>query len=607
MPKKKASKVKRAKAGKGKKDGKQESKADKETDFEKAKANAALWELRLKVTDQSLVQHRDSCRKLARANEELTNQLFRMEKETIDMTGFFKRQHDAKEEKINMLVESLKNQEILAGEQQNKLVEDYTFQINEMKDLFKRRSNDFNMIEDGMRKIKEFQKRKAEMEQELSDITESMEIANKEHRENLNKMEYKFFKEKARLEREAEQTIALVVEKAHNEAVVQLDDASRSVFKENVRLNEALKHHTREADELQKLTDSLVKENATLTLDKNAYEVMAKKNTVQMKAQEEELSKLKTKVTSLEQALRQKAEESEREQEKQKKMMSVMTQASQVELVKMQKVLAMREKELGHIKRLAGTIVKQRTELEQFFHEALAQVKHEIMASRSQYKKEALQAYRWTLRGATEGKLKFPPIRTFHKGPHSTNSVYSDMEAAARWTHRPGSNIEISELTWEQKEQVLRLLFAKMNGQTQRKTSQHLVLSASTEKKNLTDKLERRRPKRPSSPRRLSPFCPRIQTAYRICIPHDLCVASSSHIARCIVCVCFISFPQTGEYNMFASACNKTLTTCVYIWLMSTALYILHFLEFFTTHLHIFVHRPQFKVTLTTKTNTQEK
>lgn len=48
----------------------------------------------------------------------------------------------------------------------------------------------------------------------------------------------------------------------------QLDDASRSVFKENVRLNEALKYHIKEAEDLQVLTDSMARENASLALDK---------------------------------------------------------------------------------------------------------------------------------------------------------------------------------------------------------------------------------------------------------------------------------------------------------------------------------------------------
>ncbi|XP_059210979.1 basal body-orientation factor 1 [Centropristis striata] len=487
MPKKKATKVKRAKAGKGKKEGKQDSKADKETDMEKAKANAALWELRLKVTDQSLAEYREACRKLAAANEDLTNQLYRLEKDTIDITGFLKRQDAAKEEKISALQKSLKSQEALAHEEQKKLINDYTSQINDMKELFRKKSSDFNMIQDGMKKIKEFQKRKAQMEQELNDVRESMDTADKDHRENLNKMEYKFLKEKERLEKEAERTIDRVVERAHNEAIVQLDDASRSVFKENVRLNEALKFHIKEGEDLYALIKSMEKENASLALDKNTFELMVKKNAAQMEAQKNELSKLRAKVASLEQALVQKAGETEREEKKEEEKTLISIQASPVELEKLQKVLTMRERELGHVKRLASTIVEQRTELEQFFHEALAQVKQEIMTSRLQYKKEALQAYRWRLREATAGKLKFPPIRTFHKGPHSTNTVYSDMEAAATWTHQPNSKVEISDLTWEQKEQVLRLLFAKMNGQKDRKVSQHLAVSASSEKKSLID------------------------------------------------------------------------------------------------------------------------
>ncbi|KAK2891740.1 basal body-orientation factor 1-like [Channa argus] len=484
MPKKKVDKQKKSKAGKGKKNDKQ-AKPDKELEIEKAKANAAVWELRLQVTDQSLVQYREAYRKLARVNEELTDQLYRVEKDTIDVTSFLKRQDAAKEEKINVLQKSLKSQEALAREEQNKLVADYTFQINEMKELFRKRSGDFNMIQDGMKKIKEFQKQKAQMEQDLHDIRESMDIADKEHRENLSKMEYKFFKEKARLEREAERMIALVKERAHNEAIVQLDDAASSVFKENVRLNEALKFHIKEAEDLQKLTNSLAEENASLALDKNRFELLLKKNAAEMEAKNNELFTLRAKVTTLEQTLKQTPGKPGEEGKKEKAL--VRDQASQIELEKLQKVLAMREKELRHIKWLASTIVKQRTELEEFFHEALAQVRKEIMASRQQYKKEALQAYRWRLKEATAGKLKFPPIRTFHKSPHSTNSVFSDMEAAATWIHRPGSKVQISDLTWEQKEQVLRLLFAKMNEQGERKSSEHLAWSASYEKNGLID------------------------------------------------------------------------------------------------------------------------
>lgn len=85
---------------KSKKDGKQESKLDRESDLEKARSNAALWELRLQVTEQSLTQYRESCRKLARANEELTNELYRVEEDAVDTTRFFNKLDVSKEEKV---------------------------------------------------------------------------------------------------------------------------------------------------------------------------------------------------------------------------------------------------------------------------------------------------------------------------------------------------------------------------------------------------------------------------------------------------------------------------------------------------------------------------
>lgn len=157
-----------------------------------------------------------------------------------------------------------------------------------------------------------------------------------------------------------------------------------------------------------------------------------KKNAALISAQQAEMTKLQLKVASLEEGLKHK-ESHFKEEEAKKKQMLMRVEAGQVELDKLQKVLSMREKELVHIKKLAAVIVEQRTELERFFHQALAEVKQEVIVSRSKYKKEALQAYRWTLREANGGRLKFPPIRNFHRVPHSTNSVYSDMDAAAEW------------------------------------------------------------------------------------------------------------------------------------------------------------------------------
>lgn len=89
---------------KGKKDGKQESKADKESDIEKARANAVLWELRFKDREQALNETSEAAFKLGRTNEYLTNQLYRAEQDAIDTAGHWERKRDAYEKEVGFFV-----------------------------------------------------------------------------------------------------------------------------------------------------------------------------------------------------------------------------------------------------------------------------------------------------------------------------------------------------------------------------------------------------------------------------------------------------------------------------------------------------------------------
>ncbi|KAK0136393.1 Basal body-orientation factor 1 [Merluccius polli] len=449
-----------------KRDGRPEPRADnRESDVERARAAAALWELRLDATEQSRAQYREATRRLARANDDLTAQRYRAEKDMIDIISLLKTKDAEREEKIMSLEEQLKSQKALAREERETLVAEYTLRINELEDRFKKRSNDFDMIQVELKKIKEFRKRKAQMEQELSSIREGMHLADRNHMENLGRVETKFFTEKLRLEKEAEQRLAQLAESAHDEAIVKLDDASRSVFKENVRLNEALNYHMKEVEDVKKLAVSLAEENASMTMDKGTDALMIKKNAAQMKAYREEISHLKAKLVSLEQALELLAGEFEQERRVVSEKALVSSQAGQEDLRRLQKLLSVREREIARIKRLAGSVVEQRTELERFFHAALFQVKQEIQASRLVYKEQALKAYHARMSDARAGKQQYPLIRTFHINPHSTNCVYSDMEEAQKWTQAQSNEVDIADLTWEQKEKVLRLLFARMNGQ----------------------------------------------------------------------------------------------------------------------------------------------
>ena len=69
------------------------------------------------------------------------------------------------------------------------------------------------------------------------------------------------------------------------------------------------------------------------------------------------------------------------------------------------------------------------------------------------------------MRAAHANLADFPKICNFKNSKFSTNSVFCYLKDTDRWDGI-GDKVDISHLTWEQREKVLRLLFAKMNGQS---------------------------------------------------------------------------------------------------------------------------------------------
>ncbi|XP_072695387.1 basal body-orientation factor 1 isoform X5 [Canis lupus baileyi] len=424
-------------------------KAD-ESAVDRAKANASLWEARLEVTELSRIEYRDTSRRLAKNNEDLKKQQYKMEKDTMSVLSYLKKQD---QEKDNM-------------EQK------YTVQINELEGRFHQKAREIGMIQTELKTIKQFQKRKIQVEKELDDLKENLRNTEQKHQETLRRLEGRFFEEKHRLEQEAEKKIIMLAEKAHHEAVVQLNNAGRAVFKENVYLQKALAYHLKEADTLQKNSQKLQETQTFLLHQKEINDLLVKEKIMQLTQQRLQIQTLQKKVVSLETALSCMTREFEIEVCKVQQQAMIENQAGQVEIDKLQQLLQMKDREMNRIKKLAKNILDERTEVERFFLDALHQVKQQILLSRKHYKQVAQAAFNFKMREAYAGRTDYPKIRTFDGKEHSTNSVNQDLMEAEKWTDIQG-NVDIGDLTWEQKEKVLRLLFAKMNGFVPRKYSQH--------------------------------------------------------------------------------------------------------------------------------------
>ncbi|XP_037594478.1 basal body-orientation factor 1 isoform X1 [Cebus imitator] len=440
MPSKRKDKKKGKSTGK---DTKKLMKTD-ESVVDRAKASASLWEARLEVTELSRIEYRDTSRILAKNNEDLKKQQCKMEKDTMSVLSYLKKQDQEKDNMIEKLKQQLKETKEKAQEEKEKLEQKYTRQINELEGQFHQKAEEIGMIHTELKTVRQFQKRKIQVERELDDH---------------------------RLEQEAEKKIVMLAERAHHEAIVQLNDAGRNVFKENVYLQKALAYHLKEADTLQKNSQKLQESHTLLLHQKEINDLLVKEKIMQLIQQRSQIQTLQKKVLSLETALSHMTKEFESEVLKLQQQTMIENRASQVEIDKLQHLLQMKDREMNHVKKLAKNILDERTEVERFFLDALHQVKQQILVSRKHYKQIAQAAFNLKMRAACAGRTEYPKIRTFDGREHSTNSVNQDLLGAEKWTHIEG-NVDIGDLTWEQKEKVLRLLFAKMNGCASRKYNQ---------------------------------------------------------------------------------------------------------------------------------------
>jgi hypothetical protein len=130
----------------------------------------------------------------------------------------------------------------------------------------------------------------------------------------------------------------------------------------------------------------------------------------------------------------------------------------------LRQLVNLKNKELAHIKKLAQTILDQRGEVEQFFLESLEITKEKIVQERERKYRKELVEYNNKMREATQGsgggKMgadgKFPSIR-------GRNLSFLAPQEASNLPVHPSKKVDLADLGWEDRERVLRLLFAKIN------------------------------------------------------------------------------------------------------------------------------------------------
>lgn len=102
---------------------------------------------------------------------------------------------------IEKLKQQLNETKEKAQEEKDKLEQKYTRQINELEGQFHQKAKEIGMIHTELKAVRQFQKRKIQVERELDDLKENLRNTERIHQETLRRLESRFFEEKVQIVR----------------------------------------------------------------------------------------------------------------------------------------------------------------------------------------------------------------------------------------------------------------------------------------------------------------------------------------------------------------------------------------------------------------------
>ncbi|CDW79859.1 UNKNOWN [Stylonychia lemnae] len=162
------------------------------------------------------------------------------------------------------------------------------------------------------------------------------------------------------------------------------------------------------------------------------------------KNQQKKIKVLKSKIQILEKSLAQIVEDFEKEKELVRFQHEQIIKEQKEEILNLREIMRSKNSEAKKVKALSQVILDQRSDVEQFFLEALEQIKEEIR------KKIAIERKQRRL-GQTMGTT-LPGVEPENSNQQTQNQSKSYAD-----------KVDLNDLDWEDRERVLRLLFSKMN------------------------------------------------------------------------------------------------------------------------------------------------
>ena len=401
-------------------------------------------------------------RELKSNNKVLRDAKLNSEKETKDFVAYFQGEMENRDETIGELKRRCKKVETESHDSFASTKAYYESELLELKTKSKEENDALShKLKDALHELNvlaEFKENKLRIEARVEKLESDLVEQERKHHRVLVSVERKFLEEKAKLQKEFESRVEGIRDQCWKEAQEGLDTDTRKIIADNKRLGEELRFQMQMAGDLQIDRNRLAETTKSMKRDIALLQEKDKEFARQSFRQTREVKASKTKAAQAEKRLAQAISEFENEKRRASNQASKKIEDLSIEVAALKRYVDTKDKEMKKMRRLAQTILNQRSEVEQYFLESLSYVKAEIREQRQKRHEQNLMQYKASMRAALkDGATAFPRIKT------SGQLLAESMHEVSKLPVGPGDKVDVSDLTWEDRERVLKLLFAKIN------------------------------------------------------------------------------------------------------------------------------------------------
>lgn len=399
---------------------------------------------------------RERIKLLSKTNSKLKHQSRVNEKDTNDFVEYFQNEINFLNEKnlelqaqISMLVKESKDYRERSLREHAEVVSSLKSKAEKTQlDLQEQVLTLTSQLED----VAQFRKEKSFMLDQLETLRESVVSSEEKKREEIASLERKFLEEKQRMQADYDAKIVQVEKTAADKAMKNLDRKVKLLFIENEQTVKELRMQKEANEDLKNELDGLHERVRVLNREQALFDEARKMTAVKSAKQLKELEERAHKISALEAALQLQVTKADSQHYRMQQKYNTDVGELKLEIQGLRQLIKLKAKEFRKMKRLAQTILDQRSDTETFFNEALDRVRHEKMSMvREAERQEKVDFNRQVREANLRNGKRFPTIRK------TAENQEKERPAAGPITFR--------NLTLGDRERILELLFARINNQ----------------------------------------------------------------------------------------------------------------------------------------------